>query len=217
MEKLPRIGDLTAGDADVMTGEPPVFIRRRTLNREIRDTRRAKTAAEAIAGWGRDLEVAGFTKGQFSLIDLIRAVVDIVGQVDEMLIATWTASHNDVRQAIEFFEAGTIARSRWLVDLTFQRRTPALADYIRRTFGPDAIRVAPNHAKLVALSAPDWRVVVDTSMNLNHNPRFENFAIAHDPARHAFIESLFDEIWTAQPAELALASPGEVARAFRAL
>ncbi|MFM7521296.1 MAG: site-specific integrase [Planctomycetota bacterium] len=82
---------------------------------------------------------------------------------------------------------GTVTRARWLVDLTFVRRCPQLAARIREAFGDDAIRVTRNHAKFAIVHNDTWNVVCRTSMNLNHNPRLEDFTVAHDPELAAFL------------------------------
>jgi len=59
-------------------------IHRRALNisrRELRDVRRVKSAADAITGFNHEVEIFGFTKGQFSLLDLLAAVIDITGPI----------------------------------------------------------------------------------------------------------------------------------------
>lgn len=194
---------------------PTVLARKRgpSHRRSIRDLRRKQTAAEALGGFDHATQIVGFTKGQFSVIDLIRALLAITGPA-ALDISTWTAANTDVSVVCDFVSAGLLTNSRWLVDLTFQRRSPQLAHRIRETFGKDAIRVAQNHAKFALLSNADWQIVLQTSMNLNWNPRFENFTVAHDPELFAFYKGVIDEVWTRQPRELADARPYDIVRHF---
>jgi len=194
---------------------PTLFVRRKrpSHRRSIRDLRRQQSAAESIAELDHTTQIVGFTKGQFSVIDLIRAALDITGRA-ELDISTWTAANTDVSTVCDFVGEGVVTRSRWLVDLTFQRRSPQLANRIRQTFGLDAIRVAKNHAKFALIGNEDWRVVIQTSMNLNFNPRFENFAIAHDPELFAFYKTILDEVWNRQGREVADARPYQIHKHF---
>jgi len=195
---------------------PTVFRRKRSIaKRSIRDLRRQESAAAAIEGFDHELQIIGFTKGAFSVIDLIRATLAITGQA-ELDISTWTAANTDVTSVCEFVAAGLLTNSRWLVDLTFQRRSPQLATRIRNTFGKQAIRVARNHAKFALIRNDAWQIVIQTSMNLNFNPRFENFSIGHDPELHGFYKEIIDEIWKRQPTNLADARPYDIHRHFAA-
>lgn len=192
---------------------PTVLFRKRNIKREIKDARRAASAREAIAGFTKGMELYGFTKGQFSLIDLYRAIIEITGPV-HLSVSTWTAAHQDVTFVMDFLKERRLLSARWLVDLTFQNRSPALANQIRTMFGIDAIRVARNHAKFGLLQNDEWQVVVQTSMNLNTNPRFENFNVADDPEMAQFLGKILDEIWKRQPRELAGQRPADIKRHF---
>jgi len=201
----PLLFDLEDPEADTAGfSAPSVFLRHksavRTARRDIRDARRMKTAAEALAGFDRLTDIYAFTKGAFSIIDVITFILEQTGpaRVD---FSTWTAANADVTTVLDWIGAGAITKSRWLVDLTFTRRSPELAHRIRQAFGHDSIRVAKNHAKfaLISTEGPDpWQVVVKTSMNLNFNPRFESVEIAHDPELWQFHTNILDEIWQKQ-------------------
>ena len=117
---------------------------------------------------------------------------------------------------LQFIDEGQILSARWLVDLTFCRRTPQLAARLRSAFGPDAIRVAKNHAKFSIVENEDWRVVIETSMNLDHNPRFENFRITHDPSLADFLSTILDEVWTKQTRGMSDANPYSIHKHFDA-
>ncbi len=194
---------------------PTVFvdIRKPTTKREIRDARRTKTAAEVMDGFDEETSIHALTKGQFSLYDVLTAITEIIGPAS-LDISTWTASKTDVGVVCDWLGEGRILSSRWLVDLTFQRRTPEVATQIRRLFGDDAIRVAQNHAKLAVLTNDRWSVIVQTSMNLNFNPRFESFTAANDPELSKFYRDIFDEVWKRQSRKLASAKPWEITKHY---
>lgn len=188
-------------DPDAIRRAHLVLVRDRY--RDIRDLRRKQTATEAVAGLDLDgREIFGLTKGQFSLIDLIEAVLDRTGPA-ALSISTWTAANTDVSTALSLVASGRITAARWLVDLTFVRRCPQLAARIREAFGVDAVRVTKNHAKFSILQNETWRVVIRTSMNLNHNPRLEDFTVAHDPELAAFLDGVLNDLWHTQRRTLA--------------
>jgi hypothetical protein len=56
---------------------------------------------------------------------------------------------------------------------------PELCELITENFG-DCIRTAKIHAKFCTIKNENWNIVLRTSMNLNSNPRIENFEISDD-------------------------------------
>lgn len=214
--KNPLFADDIAPTADLTeVTAPTVFVRKRgpSHRRSIRDLRRQQTAGQAIEGLDRETQIVGFTKGQFSVIDLIRAVLAFTGKAS-LDISTWTAANTDVTTVCEFVDGGLLTESRWLVDLTFQRRSPQLAHRIRETFGKDAIRVARNHAKFALVRNDAWQIVIQTSMNLNFNPRFENFSLSHDPELCDFYGGILNEVWQRQSRDIADANPYAIHKHF---
>jgi len=70
--------------------------------------------------------------------------------------------------------------------------------------------VANTHSKFALFRNDAWQLVLRSSMNLNMNPRFEDFTLAHDPELMTFMQTIVDEIWTKQKRTLAdEAKPGE--------
>lgn len=171
-----------------------------------------ETAVEAIDGLQRDgMELFGLTRGQFSLTDLLQAVLAKTGPA-ELSISTWTAASADVLTMQELLKSGRITGCRWLVDQTFVRRVPALAAQIRRQFGDDAIRVTKTHAKFSTIINTEWQVAIRSSMNLNQNPRLESFQLGHDPELCAFLTAALDDIWRRQDRSLQDGSSSEQSR-----
>ncbi len=155
---------------------------------------RMETAAEAIGELYPGCMIFGITKGQFSLIQTIEAVLDQTGPA-EVFISTWTAANNDMTQAHALLESGKITDIKFLVDATFQRRAPGLAHSLRDKFGPKAVRVTRNHAKFVMFKNDKWSLVMVTSMNLNQNPRLEDFFLLDNPDLAQYLTGLMDEIF----------------------
>ncbi len=194
----------------------PVVLERtkRSAVRELRELRRQQSAADAIRGLTAENEIYGFTKGQFSMLDLLKACLEFTGAA-RLSLSTWTAARHEIQQLEKLQADGRILGTRWLVDFTFARRDPQAAHAIRQTFGLDAIRVAQNHAKFALFANDRWQLVVRTSMNLNMNPRFEDFTIAHDPQLAGFLTRILDEIWSRQKRTLADGTSQEFRAHFR--
>jgi len=187
----------------------PTAIRRghitlvRERRREMRDARRQTTAAEAVADLEPDgREIFGLTRGQFSLVDLVDALLEHTGPA-AMTVCTWTAAGKHVARLADALAAGRITSGRWIVDISFVRRCPQEAAAIRQAFGMDAIRVTKTHAKFLLLTNDRWQLVTRTSMNLNVNPRLENFTVAHDPELADFLSAAVNDLWRSQAQTLA--------------
>ena len=198
--------------------ESPTVLKRQKRNavREIRDLRRATGAAEAVAGFTRDMEIDGFTKGQFSLHDLVNSLVVITGPV-HLHLSTWTANSAQIMGLENMRTSGEILSARWMIDASFARRRPQAANQLRMSFGLNSVRVTQTHSKFILMSNDTWAVVLRTSMNLNMNPRFENFTVAHDPELFAFTKKIMDELFSRQKKGITMA-PGDRAengRTFR--
>src|SRR5208282_2884524 len=74
--------------------ESPTILARakpRSGKRQLLDLRRKRTAKEALAGLTQDNELYGFSKGQFSMLDLLAACLEKTGPA-HLALSTWTAS-----------------------------------------------------------------------------------------------------------------------------
>lgn len=199
---------------DAISGNAVLTRPKRSAKREIRELRAKQSAAEAVAGLAQDNEIYGFTKGQFTLLELWQAVLGVTGPAF-VTISTWTAARNEIRVIENLLIEHRLTGARWLIDATFGRRDPEACAYIKKTFGADCMRIANTHTKFAVFTNDRWKVVLRTSMNLNMNPRFEDFTIAHDPELADFITDLMDKIWAKQKASLADATATEKDRYFR--
>ncbi len=151
-------------------------------------------AATAIGKLEKGIELFGLTKGQFSLMELVVAVLNQTGKAD-VDISVWTAAEADLRDAYLFLESGKIGRLRFLMDRSFEGRQPDYCKEMRRMFGDECIRITRTHAKFVAIRNDNWNIAIRTSMNLNSNPRCENFEISDDPGLCDFLCSMVDEFF----------------------
>lgn len=174
----------------------PTIFRRQKVNRDSRRALRMETAKESIGALEPGCEIYGFTKGQFCLIHILEHCLAQIGQPADVDIATWSAASGDIQAAHRLMKLDSIRRLRFLVDFSFPRRKPQFCQELIDTFGAECIRVTSIHAKFMTIASGDWNLVIRTSMNLNYNPRFENFEISDDPKMLAFMRSIMDEVWS---------------------
>jgi hypothetical protein len=153
-----------------------------------------ENAAQAIGTIERRMELYGFSKGQFNLIDILVWLVQQTGPAD-VSVATWTAASVEIENTHRLLQTGAIRSLRFLVDFSFPRRQPRYCAELREAFGDDVIRVTKTHAKFLLIRNTKWNLVVRTSMNLNANACFENFEISDDKAMAEFLEGVIADVF----------------------
>ena len=158
-----------------------------------------ETALQALrtAGFGAGRECFGFNKGQFSFIDLIEACGEYCGPA-HATIATWTAAAADLSRVELWMKRQRLLSVRWVVDYSFETRQPKFCAQLRETFGDECIRTTASHAKFALLKSDDWRMVIQTSMNLNQNKRLENFWVADDRDLFDAYSDLVSDVFSVQ-------------------
>jgi hypothetical protein len=167
---------------------------------------RKETAQQFIGTIQPGFHRWGFSKGQFSLIDVIEEVQRQLGTFESCSLSTWTIADADLSRLHAVLTAGRITGFRLLIDLSFQRRQPGLIAHLRKEFGDDAIRVTRNHAKFVLFRAGAFRVVCRTSMNLNLNPRLEDIELKDDAGMYDFLDGIVTDLFRAHEAKSQIAA-----------
>lgn len=159
--------------------------------REFRHGMRGESAARCIGEITRGCDIFWLTKGDFSMIDILRHIAQQIGpcRVD---VGTWTAAAAEIKQAFAMLEDRNIIAMRWLVDRSFPQRQPAYYQSIIQRFGRDSVRLARFHAKFILLENDGWSVAVRTSMNLNLNQRIEFYEISEGSQISAYLREVVD-------------------------
>lgn len=156
------------------------------------------SAASAAADLGPGGRVVGITKGQFSLLDLVVALLHKTGRAD-VTVCAWTTGDNEIEGVTRLAQNGQVSSFRLLIDRSFRARRPDSARMMERQIGSDAIRQTKAHAKFALIKAGDWRIAVRCSMNFNRNPRLEQFDIDDDPAIYDFFDRVVSDLFAAIP------------------
>ena len=173
------------------------------------------SAHETIGVLTPGCRVIGVNKCQFSLIDLVMAVIEQIGPSD-LTISTWTPGKAEMESVFRLLKTHEITRFRLLVDRSFLTRQPQYVAHLQKIAGVDSLRQMRTHAKFALISASDYRITIRTSMNFNRNTRLEQFDLDDDPAIYAFFEKVIDEIFTIVPPGLT-ASGSQINAAFNGL
>lgn len=190
---------------------PPVSIRPQASVPRFSRTPFANASA-ALGKLTPGCRVVGLTKGQFSLLDLIQAALAQTGPA-EVLVSTWTQGKVEMQGIEKLLNSGRVTSFRLLVDRSFIARHPDHVRRIQKALGADVIRQTNTHAKFVLIAGGGYAITIRTSMNLNHNPRLEQFDLDDNPEIYAFFKSAVEELYRRVPAGLNVAA-SEIERGF---
>lgn len=166
-------------------------VKRDNVTREFRHGTRGESAARCIGEISKGCEVFGLTKGDFSMIDILRHCARQIGpcRID---IGTWTAAASDIKQAFDMLNDRNIMEMRWMVDRSFPARQGKYYAALLDKFGRDSVRLARFHAKFILLENDDFSLAIRTSMNLNENKRIEFYEISEGSPISGYLRQIVD-------------------------
>ena len=173
------------------------MISARTTRRK-RDVESFGSAKECIGQIEKDMGLFAVTRGQFSMLDIVSVVIQQAGTCN---VSVWTLAIADYE--FEFMESfmqnKTIKAGRLVIDRAAEVKNDAIISKWRSVFGKDTVRVCKNHAKIATVQNDDYRILIRGSMNLNFNPRFEQFDITEGGPDFDLIEKIENELPVLRP------------------
>jgi len=157
-----------------------------------------KTAEPIAERLKKNCRIMGLTHGDFSLIDMIYAILKKVGK-SKVYISTWSAGIKDANNVKWIMDNSDLIESVMLItDHSFATRQKKYAVSISELFGIENIRTSEVHAKFVLIENAEWKITIRSSMNLNANKTCESFEIDEDQEifdfYYSFVESVKDNM-----------------------
>lgn len=176
---------------------PLVFRSRRPTPRKVfaRMTQR-QAAHEALTEWTPDEHVSMLTKGQFSLVQLLEAVLAKVGPAN-LTLSAWVASPAELDVVVGWVKDNRVASLRLILDLLVQSREPEAAALMRHVFGADKVAFTRNHARFALVETAAHRLVVRSSADLTNNPSLELHSVEDDPGLFVCLSAFCDDVFAA--------------------
>lgn len=151
-------------------------------------------AASAIGPIVPGMSLFAVTRGQWSMIDAILHVLDEVGPAS-IALWTWTVAEYEVQTLTRLRIDKRLTAGRLVIDGGARQRNAGLIREWKGTFGPDSVRYVRNHAKIARIeSASGLRLLLRGSMNLNFNPRFEQFDLTEGGEDFELVTSIEAEL-----------------------
>lgn len=165
----------------------------RSTKRQYISVEALKTAGDCIGPIEPNMSLFAVTRGQFSMIDCIQHCLQEMGP-SRLTIWTWCIADYEIETFEWLLRAGSITDALLVIDrageqqvsktwsfrdgsLDKAERQGALMRRWKDKFGQQSIKVCLNHAKIATLDNGRMKLLIRGSMNLNHNPRFEQLDI----------------------------------------
>ena len=112
---------------------------------------------------------------------------------DDVLISTWVIADSDIDNLIDLMKNGRIKKLKLCLGEIYPGTYPA--EYARLLKMRDEFNfqmvVARNHSKIMLMKNSDMDLVIESSANVNTNPRMEQTAIHNDKGLYDFYNDFF--------------------------
>lgn len=177
-------------------------------NRDVRGAY-VSNARQAIGLIAPDMELFVFSKGQFSLVDVLACLLDQTGPAG-VDISTWTIGMESLNRLYHLLQGDAISQLRMLLDRSYGSRNPEYRRRLCEAIEDKNIRITMNHSKFIIVRNDAYKLSVLTSMNLNTNKRLEYVTISGDVGLADFLVGVFDEWFQTRSTALAFDGPHEV-------
>lgn len=152
-------------------------------------------AADALGRLDFGASVFAVTRGQWSMIDAILHTLDCCRGLCRMSVWTWTVAEYEVEVLGRLRVDGRVTDGRLVIDIAARNKNAGIIAEWRERFGPSSVRFVVNHAKIATVEdAEGRRFLLRGSMNLNFNPRFENFDITEGGPEFALVRRMEEEL-----------------------
>jgi hypothetical protein len=152
-----------------------------------------RSAAEAIGPLSPEMSLFAVTRGQWSMIDAILYCLGELGPA-EVSVWTWTIADYEIEAMGGLMARSEITAATLVIDQSADRRNAPTIDKWRDRFGAESVRICKNHAKIARVWNRDLRLLLRGSMNLNFNPRFEQFDLTANGEDFELVRRLEQEL-----------------------
>lgn len=150
----------------------------RQKSREFHAVESLKSAGDAIGEIKKDCHIFAITRGQWSMVDAILYCLSQVGR-SKISIWTWTVADYEVQVINRLLLDDKVTAGTLIIDGGARIKNRDIIKKWRKHFGSESVRYVLNHAKMATIeSESGLKLLLRGSMNLNFNPRFENFDLS---------------------------------------
>ena len=133
------------------------------------------------------------TRGQFSMIDAVLACLDQTGPA-AVSLWTWTVAEYEVECLEALQNSGRITGGQLVIDYGARNKNAGIIANWKRSYGADSVRYVVNHAKIATIQTDRYKLLLRGSMNLNMNPRFEQFDLTEGGPDFDLVKEVENEL-----------------------
>ena len=163
---------------------------------------RRKVAVESLGNVAAALgqldfgaSIFAITRGQWSMIDAILHTLDCCASPCAVSVWTWTVAEYEIECLTRLQRDSRLSTGRLVIDHAARHRNAGIIAAWKAGFGPESVRYVVNHAKIATVADADGRrFLLRGSMNLNFNPRFEQFDITEGGDEFAMVKRIEDDL-----------------------
>lgn len=136
------------------------------------------------------------SRGDIDSLSYLRHILAGVTHLDHVLMSTWCIAKNDLTEIAAWLEAGKIEQFDLYAGEIFPGSYGDEYEQFLKMCDLYGCRliVAKNHSKITLTCQGDYKIVIESSANVNTNPRIEQSAIHHNTELHAFYLDFFSGI-----------------------
>lgn len=164
-----------------------------TTTRRTRAVESFGSAAECIGQIENNMSLFAITRGQFSMLDIVSVLIEQAGQCD-ISVWTWAIADYEVECFSNFMQNKKINHADLIVDRAAENKNAEVIQQWRDRFGINSVKVCKNHAKIATIYNDNYRLFARGSMNLNFNPRFEQFDITEGGMDFDLVKKIESEL-----------------------
>lgn len=140
------------------------------------------------------MSLFAITRGQWSMIDAVLHVLNEVGP-SKISLWTWTVAEYEVQVLKRLRVDNRVTDGRLIIDAGARNKNAEIIAEWKSAFGPSAVRYVINHSKIATVeSASGLKFLLRGSMNLNFNPRFEQFDISEGGPAFELVKEIEDSL-----------------------
>ncbi len=136
------------------------------------------------------------SRGDIDSLSYVRHVLAGVSHLDHLLMSTWCIAKNDLTEISNWLESGRVEQFDLYAGEIFpgsygDEYEQMLA--MCENYGARLV-IAKNHSKVTLCSVDDYKIVIESSANVNTNPRIEQSALHHNADLHGFYLDFFSGV-----------------------
>lgn len=138
------------------------------------------------------------SRGDIDSLSYVRHVLAGVSHLDHLLMSTWCIAKNDLTEISAWRDAGRVEQFDLFAGEIFPGSYGDEYEQVLRMVETYGVRlvVAKNHSKVTLASNVEqgYYLAIESSANVNTNPRIEQTVIHHSRELHAFYQEFFNGI-----------------------